>query len=131
MLGVGRSLKESAANAQQKVDETLAWGRENGVEFAPTKTEVINFSRRYERGQQPTVLNGNSGISEKTALRWFGNWFDRKLAFKRHIEEKAAAAARFAAHIKGLSKVHSDTPPGAVTKAIRTIMIPKALLIWL
>jgi hypothetical protein len=127
MLGVGRSLQESAANAQQNVDKTLAWGRENGIEFATAKTEVIHFTRRHMRVQQPTVLHGNFGISEKADLRSLGIWFIRTLTFSRHIGEMVSEAARAAARLKGLSKVHSGMTPGAAADALRTIVVPKAL----
>lgn len=129
MLAIARTLKESTRQAQEMLDNTILWGRENGSTFDPDKTEVMHFSRRREDPDDipPPIIHGTREVHPDKAMRWLGMWLDKTLSFKRHIEVRAAKARTVSKHIKGLNKVHSGIPPHAARKAVATIVIPKAL----
>lgn len=48
ILGIGRSLAESAMAAQGEVDDLLKWAEENTVSFDLDKSEVIKFKGRNQ-----------------------------------------------------------------------------------
>jgi len=127
LLAIADTVEESARLAQDMLTRVLTWGAENAISFGPSKTEVQHFMLKRHRGQLPRIRHGSRDVEAEPAMRWLGVWLDPKLSFKRHVAEKAAAARRVANHIRGLSKVHSGAPPAAITKAMKAVVIPKAL----
>ena len=51
-LSVGKNSERNRRRCQEAVDAAVKWGKENGLEFAPDKTVVVNFKRN--RTQAPT-----------------------------------------------------------------------------
>jgi ribonuclease HI/endonuclease/exonuclease/phosphatase (EEP) superfamily protein YafD len=73
------------------------------VQFDPSKTELIHFSRQ----KQPILEGiqvGGLFFKAKTLVRWLGIFFDNRLLFKDHIDTKVRAAQ---AAFEGLSRLVS------------------------
>lgn len=96
----GDSLEETAATATAKLDEILAWGRENAVQFDVSKTEMKHFSWDKKSGASPPIYHDGAAGHEKSApLRWLGVYFDRRLNFQAHVDTWANSARRVGNHL--------------------------------
>lgn len=140
VLGIGQDLQASTRAAQREVNSILKYGRENKISFAPEKMEAIHFTRNRNR-QNPKIKLLDGLIIEPVALpspaagntdappalRWLGVYFDRKLKFRRHVEVRAAMAAKVANHLKGLAAVTRGPPADGLYKAVRTVVLPTLL----
>jgi ribonuclease HI len=126
ILITGASLEETTQVAQQTLNETVAWGRQNGIAFDPEKTELIHFTRQ-RNPPNPTIQHDDKTIAPGQTIKWLGIHLDSTLSFKHHIEERTASARAVANHIRGLSKVHKGAPPAAIQKAIRAVVVTKLL----
>ncbi|KDN63501.1 hypothetical protein CSUB01_12226 [Colletotrichum sublineola] len=126
ILCEGKTEEESRDRAQEVLDETTAWGAENGILFDTAKTEVIHFGRLRGTNTLP-VTHGDHRISPKPTMRWLGIHLDKGLTYKRHIETRTATARKTAGHIRGLNKVLRGAPPLSMRRAVHTIVIPRAL----
>ncbi|VTO90206.1 unnamed protein product [Fusarium graminearum] len=107
-------------------DRLIAWGRLNGMFFSPSKTEVINFSRRLSN-PAPTIAHDDIEIVTAPTLKWLVAHLDSALSFRTHIEQRTALTRSVAHYIRGLCKTTRGIPPTAVQKAIQTIVIPKMM----
>jgi hypothetical protein len=101
---------------------------------------LIHFSRSNNGHNPPVVVNdgyvihpvlpptGAEGEPPKhAAVRWLGVWLDRKLQWKRHVQERCAAAIKVSRFLRGLANTHHRPPAFALRTAITTVMIPTAL----
>lgn len=69
ILGIGRTIAESAIAAQQEVDSLLRWANYNAVSFDPRKTEVIQFNGRHR--EDPVSIRVNNILVEPAErIRW-------------------------------------------------------------
>ncbi|KJZ71457.1 hypothetical protein HIM_09143 [Hirsutella minnesotensis 3608] len=73
------------------------------VQFDPSKTELIHFSRQ-KRPILEGIRVGGLFFKAKTLVRWLGIFFDNRLLFKDHINTKVRAAQ---AAFEGLSRLVS------------------------
>ncbi|ESZ92981.1 hypothetical protein SBOR_6647 [Sclerotinia borealis F-4128] len=99
---------------QRTIRQTINWGDQNKIAFAPEKLEMIHLSCRQAIYTPDLVVNENLTIraisdtedtGEQSALRWLGVWFDCKMTFKRHLAERENKAHRVTQYIRGLAKV--------------------------
>ncbi|KAI0994968.1 hypothetical protein K3495_g13212 [Podosphaera aphanis] len=84
ILGIGRTIQESAEKAQQEVDSLLDWAQRNAVLFEVAKSEVIQFPGRAQEGSVEIRINGNL-VEPAEHIRWLGVHLDQKLSFKHHV----------------------------------------------
>jgi ribonuclease HI len=118
------------------VGKIIEWGNTNKVFFAPEKLEMIHLTNK-RHGESPscevspeltiepiTEPEKNGGIP---ALRWLGVWFDRRLKFKRHVQERAAKARGVAYHLRNLANTKNGPPASALRKAVITCVVPSLL----
>lgn len=113
--------------AQAHLDETIEWGKENGVTFSPLKTEMQHFTRSRRRPKNlPTISQDGHIIEAPATLRWLGIYLDSKLKFKHHIKVRAAQAKRVAGHLRGLNRTQKGMPPFTTRRAITTVIKPTA-----
>ena len=134
------SLDENAEAIAEDVRGVLAYGEANKIYFATAKTELIHFSRRKNTDNPPVRIDDSYIIRpaeapaqregtppKQTAVRWLGVWFDRRLTFKRHIQERCARAEKVARHLRNLANTKNGPPAHALRKAVTTVVIPTAL----
>jgi hypothetical protein len=126
-LPVWTTCTESTWLAQDMLTGVPTWGADNAISFGPSMTQIQHFMLQKHKGQLPRIRHSSKGADAEPAMRWLGFWLNPKLSFMRHIAEKAAAAKRVANHSRRLSKVRSGAPPAAITKAMKVVVIPKAL----
>ncbi|RYC58905.1 hypothetical protein CHU98_g7303 [Xylaria longipes] len=121
-LGLYRVLSSLQRNVELLADDVaqlLDWGERNKVQFAPEKCELLHITKRRDETNPPLEIPGRLTLQpvplpEKgaslPALRWLGVWFDRKLTFKRHVEERVGKATRLSNHIRGLANTKYGPP---------------------
>ena len=124
MLRTGRNLFESAALAQQDLDDLIEWGNQNGVTFDPAKTEVMHFSRQQDHGLNPPILHDMQEKAAGKKLRWLGIWFDRYLSFQPHIQEWAISANRVTGLLRNFTKTRAGPYPAAARRGILACCLP-------
>ena len=59
--------------------------RQWGVQFEPSKSELIHFSKTH-RSPTATVQLGNALVAPLEEVRFLGVWFDRRLRWHAHIK---------------------------------------------
>jgi hypothetical protein len=96
------------------------------MSFSPSKTDVINFSRRLSN-PAPTITHDDIETVPAPTLKWLVAHLDSALSFRTHIEQRAALTRSVAHYIRGLCETTGGIPPMAVQKAIQTIVIPKMM----
>jgi ribonuclease HI len=93
----------------------------------------MHFSLKRETELAPSVKHGDREIKPEASMRWLGIFLTRKLSWKIHIEKKTAAARGVAYHVSGLNKVMEGAIPWLILKAMKAVVLPKALFgaeIW-
>ena len=134
---VSKSLDTNVQLLAQDMRQIKAYARENRIEFAPEKMEMIHITKQRNTNYHPPCVVDEELIimpittapkkNEQPALRWLGVWFDRKLTFKRHVAERTKKARKVARHIRGLGKTQHGPPPSSLRKAVLTCVLPAAL----
>lgn len=139
----GRTLDDTTAAVEEDIRGILDWGDENKVFFAPEKCEAIHCTREKGKYSPDIAVRDNfiihpvgphleeeAGTNKKPlqpALRWLGMWFDRKLSFRRHVQERCLRAMKLARHLRSLANTKYGPPPSALRKAVTTCVIPTVL----
>lgn len=125
ILGVGRTVKESATKAQQEVDSLLEWSRNNGVSFDKQKSEMIQFQgRRREDPVSTTVYD--RVIEPADHIRWLGIHLDNRLNFKHHVATWSSKALKIAHHLRRLNYVKRGAAPRALVTAVEACVVSVA-----
>ncbi|KAK2933578.1 Ankyrin repeat [Fusarium oxysporum f. sp. vasinfectum] len=65
--------------------------------------------------------------TDKPAVQWLGIWFDRRLKFSHHIQERVGKANKLVQHLRNLSNTKRGPPANLLRKAIITCVIPVLL----
>ena len=96
------------------------------IKFDEDKMEFMHFHNRRQPMTEKLIHTFNAEEGLKTIevppqeqIKWLGIWLDRKLTFKKHVEVRAAAAARAFHSIRRLS----NTTKGLSFQAIRQLYI--------
>ena len=58
VLGIGRTIAESANKAQQEVDNLLEWANNHAISFDTQKSEVKQFPGRRQEEAVGVLING-------------------------------------------------------------------------
>ncbi|KAJ3575723.1 hypothetical protein NPX13_g3935 [Xylaria arbuscula] len=133
---ISKSAEENIELLTGDVMQILAWGDENKVHFAPEKCEMIHITRGLSTANPPLEIPNRLRVEpvplptkgvKAPALRWLGVWFDRKLTFKRHVNERTSKALKLAWHLKHLANTKYGPPADMIRKAVITCVVPTAL----
>jgi len=117
------------------MNKLYAYGRENKIEFAPEKTEMIHITRArgleapslsFDNGTVVPITSTDSRVSKIPGLRWLGFWFDKRNSGRRHVDERAKKALGVANHIRSLAGIKYGPPAAALRKAVVTCVISSA-----
>lgn len=125
ILGIGRTITDSADAAQREVDSLLNWARENVVSFDTEKSEVVQFNRRRHENPVGIQVNGTE-IMPAEHIRWLGVHLDSKLSFKHHIVTWCGKALKVAQHMKRLNPILRGAAPGPLVTAVDAYVVPVA-----
>jgi ribonuclease HI len=126
-------LDENIRLLKKDLRKIFKWGRDNKIVFAPEKMEMLHITRKRDQYAPSLTVDGTI-ITPITydrggtlpALRWLGVWFDRRLTFKRHVQERARNARHVAAHLRSLARVKHGPPASSLRKAVITCIVPVA-----
>jgi hypothetical protein len=84
-LLAGTSVQEVASTLENIGAKAINWGQRNRVEFQPSKTEAVLFSRSRKiqsRARETTIhFRGEQVPFNKEATKWLGFWLDYSLSF--------------------------------------------------
>lgn len=93
LLTTGFNINTVVEIAQSAVRKAEKWASEIGVEFSAEKTAVIIFTRRKGKPNKKIKIYGQE-VEYVTSTKYLGVIFDDKLTFRKHVEEKIAAARK-------------------------------------
>lgn len=140
---VGKTLDVTSEALAADMRLVMEWSTENKVFFAPEKCEAMHFARKEGHYNPDILVNDELTITPisadlgttpganrkklQPAIRWLGMWFDRKLTFRRHVQERCIRAMALSRHIRSLANTKYGPPPDALRKAITACVLPMAL----
>ncbi|EKG09163.1 Reverse transcriptase [Macrophomina phaseolina MS6] len=111
-LRTGKNTEETTKALTADLEDSLRWGKENAIAFAPDKYELIHFSRKRAPELSETIQAGGMTIHPTDkSVRWLGVYFDQKLNFRHHAEVWGAKGSKVAAHLRRLNGVVKGMPP--------------------
>lgn len=84
ILGIGRTVRESAIIAQKEVDSIIKWANANAVSFDAKKSEVNQFPGHKIEEPVRIKINGDMIIPAEN-IRWLGVHLNSCLFFKHHV----------------------------------------------
>ena len=120
LLVTGKTVQEVNTRLQRQLDLTFAWGRENGVVFDVSKTELQYFHRKRDASRDPAVYSPDgTAIPPNESTRWLGVHFDRKMSFKEHVRKACIRARAITDHINRLCRTVQGAKPGLVRQAVQ------------
>ncbi|KAI0994897.1 hypothetical protein K3495_g13283 [Podosphaera aphanis] len=125
ILGFGRTINESAAAAQDKVNSLLKWANDNAVAFDIEKSEVVQFSGRH-REEPVGIQIGHTRIEPAEHIRWLGVYLDSRLSFKHHVATWCGKALKVAHHMRRLNPVLRGAAPSPLVAAVSSCVVPVA-----
>ena len=109
---------------QGALHRAFKWGQNAGLQFVPSKTEAIIFSRKnFKKEPKKLVINGNV-IQYSKNVKWLGVNLDSKLYFREHIKQKISKAKSHMMMIKNMIGTYFGPSPKALKWAIQGILIP-------
>lgn len=123
-----RNIKLLAADAKEVLDYRF----NNKLFFDRKKYEIIHFARTRTATSPDLVIPGHYTVSpivtsEKKgrhpALRWLGVYFDKKLRYKRHVEERNKKAFHVARHVRSLARIKNSPPVISLRKVVITCIV--------
>lgn len=112
-----KTIKANLKSLEEIAPQAINWAQRNAVEFDHAKSELIHFTRSRNLDPTPLRLPGGLEIKPKEHLRWLGVYFDRKLTWKVHIQQKITSATR----TLHLASRLANTEGGLSTKAMRQL----------
>lgn len=130
------SLERNIALLEQDVKSIIQWGEDNKTYFAPEKLEIIHFARGRENTAPALHIREDWVVEpiltakkadQQPALKCLGVHFDKKLRFRRHVQERVKSARHVAGHIRNLAWTNAGPPASSLRKAVITCVLPSAL----
>ena len=123
-LVAGHSVLEIKKSLEKAEKMALNWAAGYAVTYDISKTEAILFSKAQNQkltkqlSTIPLRVGDQTIFFNKKATRWLGMWFDSRLTFNFHINEKLRKAKTAESRIKGPSKTY-----GLSSALVRRIQI--------
>ncbi len=87
MLAYGRSTESNCRILEAGHARCLDWARRHGMKFAPSKYELIHFTRSRRFNLQASVHLGDTEKKPSPDIRVLGVWLDTKLRWTAHCRE--------------------------------------------
>jgi hypothetical protein len=88
ILAYGPTTQGNCSRLQQAHSKCLEWAKRHGIHFAPSKYELIHFTRRRNAFDLTASVN-LEGITQepKASVRVLGVWLDTKLKWGPHYKQ--------------------------------------------
>lgn len=86
---------------------------------------IIHFSRlRSPFSQDQTIIRVVQPVSENSAMRWLGVYFDTRLSFKNHAERMASAARNAVSGLNMLWNTVRGVDVRIIRRAVHACILP-------
>lgn len=115
-----KSAKVNCSILEKIAKKAFNWADKNAVKFDDSKTELIHFESAQFASQNSVKLPNDTVIKPKTCQKWLGVYLDRKLNFKKHVQEKTASAKRVLIVINRLQNSEWGLPSKASKQLYQT-----------
>ena len=135
LLISGADTLEMIKIMQKAIDRVLQWGREHQLQFAPSKTESIWFTRKQKFNVKtlPMLQVENYKVEYKDVVRYLGVWFDSGLYWTEHLNIKINAAKRLLLKVRNAAgKLWGLSPSNSIWfyRAIVRSMLTYGSIVW-
>lgn len=87
----GPNAHDCVVRVQKGINAAVQWGKENLLNFSPTKTEALLFTRRRKKPVVPKLKIEGRSIDFVPVARHLGVWVDPQLRWAKHIDIKCLA----------------------------------------
>ena len=130
-LYTARTPRAALNKLQRDLPAVLQHGRDNGLPFSSSKTQVQLFSRSRKHAL-PTRIDLSKAIPDLPAeapaahSRWLGAILDSRLSWRDHVKTWAAKASRIGAHLKRLAGTQRGPPPRPLRTAVQACAVSVA-----
>lgn len=115
----GKTLEDVQRRLQFSLDLSLRWGREHGVTFETSKTELQYFHRKRTYAE-PNLSMEQHDVTANDSTRWLGMVFDRKLQFKDHLKMARTRARQVTDHLARLCGTSYGASPALLRLAVQS-----------
>jgi hypothetical protein len=121
-----RSILENVRNLELAGKVTKEWETEDEACFESDKTNLLHTSLGRADYSQVTVCFDGKVITPSESVKWVGLWLDKSLSGRKHVEARAASAAR--ALNVSLAVMHASwgLRPILIRDLVRTTVLPCA-----
>merc|ERR1712082_417257 len=112
---------------QPCINDSIKWGKENGLVFGPAKTTVVWFTPGYMKNPETfkrIVMDGKE-IPPSSQVTYLGVILDSKLSWGPHIRNKVDKAIKYAMVLKGAVSATWGLSPKAIQWIYNAIILPK------
>lgn len=113
------NITEASPDLQKDINNAIAWGNENSIDFNAKKFEVIHFGKRKTIRFQYTA-NGQP-IPEKSSVRDLGVLINNELSFGGQCSSAVSKASRIMSMLK---RTFSHFTVKSLTVLFRTYILP-------
>lgn len=87
MLAYSRSTENNCRILEASHARCLDWAKRHGMRFAPTKYELIHFTRRRQFNLRASINLGSVNKEPSPSIRVLGIWLDTKLLWSAHLHK--------------------------------------------
>lgn len=126
MLAYGRSTEGNCRILETGHARCLDWAKRHGMKFAPSKYELIHFTRSRQFNLQASVYLGDTEKIPSPDVRVLSVWLDTKLrwtAYYREVQKKAKT------QVGALTRLTTSTWGASFTRArqVYSVVVRPAL----
>ena len=89
-----KSVKENCKLLINIVQNVFSWIDCNAVKFDNEKFKLIHFESSNIPSTNTVKLSNNTVLKSKSNVRWLKIYINRKLKFKKHVQNRIASANR-------------------------------------
>ena len=94
-IGVeSKSAKENCKLLTEIVQKVFSWADRNAVKFDDKKSELIHFESSNNSSIDKVKLPNNTILKPKINVKWLEIYMNRKLNFKKHVQNRITSTKR-------------------------------------
>jgi len=105
LMSFGKDGRDNCRRLQAAWEICDRWAFTRGMVFAPTKSELVHFTRAHKAETQDIRL-GNATVKPLESAKFLGVWLDRKLRWAKQLEK---LNAKFATQQFALTRIAAST----------------------
>ena len=88
------SEKKNCKLLNEIVQKLFSWTNHNAVKFDDKKSELIHFESSNTPSTDTVKLSNSTILKSKSGVKWLQIYMNRKLNFKKHVQNRTAFANR-------------------------------------